>query len=77
MKFILIALLVGTILAIFFAITKVWVNSQAKVRAKRMLEDGDVTDVAEFNRISGILSTKKNDLEAADLWKKLQGIKPS
>lgn len=77
MKFILIAFLVGIVLAIFFAITRVWVNSQAKVRAKRMLEDGDVTDIAEFNRISGILSTKKNDLEAADLWKRLQKLKPS
>ncbi|MFB0557390.1 MAG: hypothetical protein ACETVW_06025 [Dehalococcoidia bacterium] len=47
----------------------------AKKEAKKMIDSGRVTDERKFNNVSRILATTKNDLEAAALWKLLQGIK--
>ncbi len=67
--------LLGIGLAVPIAIMIVGQQSGAKKEARKMLAVGKVTSDREFRRISRILSTTQNDLEAADLWKKLQELK--
>jgi len=68
-------LMLGFLLAIFLGIMVVVSRSQAKNKAKRMLERGQITTRTEYRQVLKILSAIPNDLEAADLWKKLQEMK--
>jgi hypothetical protein len=66
---------IGFVLAVPLAFIAVNSVNQAKDEAKRILESGQITDPKEFTRVSEILAISTNDLEAADLWKKLQELK--
>ncbi len=70
-----ILLLSGLFLGIPIAIMILSQRSGAKKEAQKMLAKGKVTNEREFRRISRILSTTTGDLEAADLWKRLQELK--
>ncbi len=63
------------VVVIALALSIMSVQSRAKVKAKKILAEGKVNDIGEFKRISDVLARMPNDLEAADLWKRLQEIK--
>ncbi len=71
-----ILILLGIGFAVPIAIIIITQQSGAKKEAKKMLAQGKIVNQREFKRVSRILSTIQNDLEAADLWKKLQELKP-
>jgi len=68
-------LMLGFLLAIFLGIMVVVSQSQAKNKAKRMLAGGQIANPREYRQVLKILSTIPNDLEAADLYKKLAEMK--
>ena len=63
------------VVVIALALSIMSVQSRAKVKAKKILAEGKVNDIGEFKRISDVLAHMPNDLEATDLWKRLQEIK--
>lgn len=76
MIIILIILGIGLFFGLAFLLTGliVWGQSSAKKEAKKILALGKIEDHKKFERISRTLSTTTNDLEAADLWKRLQEL---
>lgn len=50
-------------------------QSWAKKSAKAMLRAGTITNPKTFEQVSRVLATMPNDLEAADLWHKLQELR--
>jgi len=46
----------------------------AKKQARHMLDTGEV-EWKNFDRVSKILATTRDDLEAADLWHRLQELR--
>jgi len=61
-------------LAIGLAIILVSVRKKAKKQAIAILARGSVDNPKEFKRVCGVLSSMTSDLEAIDLWKKLQNL---
>lgn len=61
-------------LAILLAGGIVWSQSSAKKEAKKILTLGKIENHKKFEQISKTLATTQNDLEAADLWKRLQEL---
>lgn len=64
-------------LAILLAGGIVWSQSSAKKEAKKILALGKIENHKKFEQISKTLATTQNDLEAADLWKRLQELQPT
>jgi hypothetical protein len=50
-------------------------QANAKRDARVMLEDRKVEDWERFQKVSTILANMPNDLEAKDLWKKLEKLR--
>jgi len=71
----LILFIIGIALAIPLAGLVVFSQSQAKKEAKKMLDAGQIMNERKYKQTSNILSKTTNDLEAADLWKRLQELK--
>ncbi len=65
------------IIGLLLGIAILWNQGKAKRLAKRMLQEGRIRDMTEFKQVSDTLSVTTGDLEAADLWKKLQVLKDS
>ncbi len=63
------------LIAILVAIGVIKTRNKAKSQAKRMIESGKIAKIEDFNRVSTILATMTNDLEAIALWQKLQEMK--
>ncbi len=72
---VIILVLIGIALAVPLAGLIVFSQAKAKKEAQKMLEAGRIDDPKKFAQISKVLATTQNDLEAADLWKKLQDLK--
>ena len=72
---IIVLAIVGFIIAIPLAGLVVFSQAQAKKEAKKILTSGRIDNPKKLDRIFGILAKTPNDLEAADLWKKLQDLK--
>ena len=70
-----IVLIISLIVAIPLAGVIVFTQAQAKKQAKKMLASGEVTNWKKFDRICSMLATTSDDLEATDLWHKLQDLK--
>ena len=68
---VIVLVLIGIALAVPLAGLIVYSQDKAKKEAQKMLEVGRIDDPKKFKRISSTLATTQNDLEAADLWKKL------
>ena len=66
---------VGIIVAVPFIARSAIRRSQAKGKAKQILELGHIDKPKEFAWISDALAKTPNDLEATDLWKRLQELK--
>ena len=49
-------------------------QTRAKKRAKEILAAGRVEDPRKFETVLDVLAKTPNDLEAADLWKRLQAL---
>jgi len=67
--------LVGIIIAVPFITRSALRHSQAKGKAKQILELGRIDKSKEFEWVSETLAKMSKDLEAADLWKRLQELK--
>ena len=50
-------------------------NNLAKKQARSILLRGRIDDTENLGWAMGVLNKMSNDLEAADLWKKLQELK--
>jgi len=72
---VIILVLIGITLAFPPAGLIAFRQEKVKKEAKKILEDGRIYDYKKFEQISKTLATTQNDLEAADLWKKLQDLK--
>ncbi len=72
---VIILVTIGIALAIPLAVLIVSSQDKAKKEAKKILETGRIDDSKKFEQVSKTLATTQNDLEAADLWKKLQDLK--
>lgn len=70
---IIILILVGAGIAITFiiAISVIRAQSQAKKKAKKVLSNSIAYSPKEIKNIMGILAKTSNDMEAADLWRRL------
>jgi len=62
-------------LSLIFGVGVIATRSSAKKQARQALERGRINDMRKFNRVSNILAHTLNDLEAADLWKRLRELK--
>lgn len=75
---IIILLIIGIVLAIPLGILLLGAatlgKSQAKKEAKKILAMGKIENPRKFKRTMGVLAKTSNDLEASDLWKKLQSL---
>lgn len=49
-------------------------QSTAKKKAKLILKAGKIENLKEFEQVSKYLAIMRNDLEAEDLWKRLQEL---
>jgi hypothetical protein len=75
--------LVGAIIAIFIGIGMAVVLSpfifmslsRAKKEARNIIAVGMITDIQKTNKIMKILAGMITDIEAKDLWQKLQALK--
>ena len=74
---IVIGVIVGAALGIPVAGLIIYGQSWAKKEAKKMLAANQIYDYHKFDRVCTILARTENDLEAADLWRKLQELKES
>ena len=72
---VIVLVLIGIALAFPLAGLIVFSQAKAKKEAQKILEVGRIDDPKKFKQISKTLATTQNDLEAADLWKKLQDLK--
>jgi len=71
---IIVLILIGFALAIPLAGLVVFSQAQAKKEAKKILAAGTINNPRKFKQTMNVLSHTTNDLEAADLWKKLQTL---
>lgn len=71
---IIVFIVIGFALAIPLAGLVVFSEAQAKKEAKKILAAGEIGDPPKFKRTMDVLAHTTNDLEAADLWKKLQTL---
>lgn len=71
---IIIALVLGVAIAFPVAFLVIFARSRAKKDAKKMLEIGKITDLKKAKSTLDILGKTDKDLEAADLWKKLNEL---
>ncbi|MFC1944994.1 hypothetical protein ACFLX5_05935 [Chloroflexota bacterium] len=65
---------IGLFLAIPVAGLVVFSQSQAKKEAKKILASGKIDNPKKYKRTMSILAKTDKDLEAADLWHKLQQL---
>jgi len=72
---IIIMVVIGMALAFPIAFLIVAKRGKAKKSANKILESSKLPELKELDRIMKILSTTPNDLEAADLWNRLQQLK--
>ena len=74
---IIILLIVGFVVAFLVGVPiaglAVYSQRWAKKQAHHMINTGKI-DWKNFDRVSKILATTKDDLEAADLWHRLQEL---
>ena len=79
LTFLIVCLVIGILLAIFLAIVflppLLWSQHWAKNEAKKIVLRGEVTDSKKFDQVSSTLATMTHDLEAVDLFSRLQQIK--
>jgi hypothetical protein len=72
---IVLAILGGFVIAVPLA-GLIFLNIQtAKHEARKILSQGHIGEINRANRIMQILSANPSDVEAVDLWKKLQTMK--
>ncbi len=69
-----IGIIAGIIIGILVMIGVIWSRREAKKEAKKILQIGRIEDYASFKRTMAILGHARNDLEATDLWEKLQAL---
>lgn len=77
MDVILGTLILGGILIVVVSILYFVGRAHAKTLAKKMIAARRIDNMHEFNIASDTLAKMTDDLEAADLWKKLQALKES
>ena len=71
----LIGCIIGIALVVIFAVLIAGNQGYSKAKAKKILKSGRIENIREFNVICETLSTMASDLEASDLWRKLQALK--
>jgi len=67
--------IIGIVLVLIFAVLIAGNQGYSKAKAKKILKSGKIENIKEFNVICETLSTMASDLEASDLWRKLQALK--
>ena len=67
----IIGVVIGSVIGIWYA----WHQGWAKREAKKILSVGLILNLRKFNEACDTLAKMTNDLEAIDLWKKLQTLK--
>lgn len=76
MEILIVLLVLGVLIAIPAGFILVGLaaagRSKAKKEATKMLTYGHIDNERQFKRVSKILAASPNDLEATDLWQKLQ-----
>jgi len=77
MDIILGMLILGGILIVVVSILYFVGRARAKTLAKKMITARRIDNIKDFNLASNTLAKMPDDLEAADLWKKLQALKDS
>jgi len=66
---------IGIILIVIICILYFVGRVHAKTLAKKMIAAGRIENVQDFKIASDTLAKMPEDLEAADLWRKLQSLK--
>lgn len=66
---------VGIAVAVPFIARSAIRRSKAKAKARQILDAGHIDKPKEFAWVSEALAKTPNDLEATDLWKRLQNLK--
>lgn len=76
--FIVVAI-IGTIIALMVALPLagviVFTQAQAKKQARKILDSGEIKDWKKFDQICKMISTGTDDIEAAELYRRLQDLR--
>ena len=75
---VVVAIIIG-IVSLFIALSLagviVFTQAQAKKQARKILDSGEIKDWKKFDQICKMISTGGNDIEAADLYRRLQDLR--
>ena len=72
---ILLLLALGAVIAFSYFVVKPIQTRWAISKARKMVATRDIRNKWQFRNVYRVLATARNDLEAADLWNKLEEIR--
>jgi Na+-transporting NADH:ubiquinone oxidoreductase subunit NqrC len=73
--YILLMLFLGAVIAFSYFVIKPLQTQWAIVKARKILAENNIENTWQFRNVYRMLSTARNDLEAAKLWQQLDEMK--